>query len=742
MISNDFYTYFSTCTVGIVSGRNVIGTGFFAAPGRVITCAHVVASLGKRVDIRWNKLTFSGEVEKAGNPKSLLVSDPGASPDPDLAVIRLEQAAFGPETQHPCVHLSRDAPDLGDSFYAYGHAEGEYAENGEALTLAYDGPANDAMGRAMLNLKGGNVLPGMSGSPLLNLRTGRVNAVLFVTRGVGLGGRGIPVSFVLEMVPELAKPHDEYHEKSPRWIALWAGTEPVAAAPSSLPKAPRAAELAFKKKKDALGVWAERLHIDKRPNLFGDSLVRYRIENLQCESRLSGIRIYMWSTVGAIGAPKPEDDSEDLIRWEASSERELPQPLDQKIKELRTLRGRFAFRTPLQSGRKISFGWSVQILNQYALSDWEFWNMYGTEARHFDLSLLAEPMEYFPHVVWFPLESLTIRLALPPSLPTQPALSVYQCRNQGRIQPSDVVHEGWLEMHPKEGSEWMTDVEGRWIPDAVEADKRAESLIVNQPGPGISTFDVRYPRVGWCYSLDWPLPITFTQVVRDTENLRGALRVFGAWCRNQTRDAVKEALHEKFRSFAEDLRMEYSTEGSEAFEVTLMTYDPSIRKLVVVDGFRNGNDLNDADWNFALPFGTGLAGACFREGNQAICWLRREQESRFSYYLPVTEKELHEALLLIPIDHPSLPLVVNRPVAQEQSGVFSERAQQVIAVLVVASDAEDTKLLRLSTSQEALSDESVKRAMSELATIAEKARQLGADIAEALASCTDAPVEE
>ena len=733
MISNDFYTYFSACTVGILSGRNVIGTGFFAAPGRVITCAHVVAALGKRVDIRWNKLTFSGEVEKAGNPKSLLTSDPGASPDPDLAVIRLEQAAFGPETQHPCVYLSGETPRIGDSFYAYGHAEGEYAENGEAVTLAYEGPANDAMGRTMLNLKAGNVLPGMSGSPLLNLRTGRVNAVLFVTRGAGLGGRGIPISFVLEMIPDLAKPHDEYHEKSSRWVELWTGTAPAPAAPPSVPTAPKGAEQAFTKKKIALGVWAERLHIEKRPNLFGDSLVRYRIENLQSESRLLGIAIQMWSAVGSIGVPKPEDDSQDAIVWQGSLERDLPQPLDRKIEELRTLRGRFAFKTALQPGGKISFGWSVQILNQYALSDWEFWNMYGPEARHFDLSLLSEPMEYFPQVVWFPVEYLTIRLALPPSLPSCPSLSVYQCRNQARIQTGDVVRQGWLEMHPREDSCWMTDVEGRWVPDNVEADKRARNLIVNYPGPGISTFDVRYPRVGWCYSLDWPLPITLTQVVRDAEKLRQALRAFGACCRNQTQSvAANEDLHEKFREFAEDLRREYSTESSEAFEVTLMTYDADIRKLIVVDGFRNGNDLNDSDWNFALPFGTGLAGACFREGNQAICWLRREQESRFNYYLPITEKEQHQALLLIPIDHPSLPLVVNLPVAQERSGAFSERAQQVIAILVVASDAEDTKLLRLSTSQEDLSGEAVKRAMSELAKIAEKARELGAAIAEAV----------
>ena len=242
MSSNDFYTNFSACTVGIVTGGNVVGTGFFAAPARVITCAHVVASLGNRVDIRWNMRTFPGAVEKAGNPHSLLNSDEGASPDPDLAIIQLEQAAFGPDTQHPCMFLSRDTPQVGDTFYAYGHAEGEYVENGEALTLAYDGPANDAMNRPMLNLKGGNVLRGMSGSPLLNLRTGRVNAALFVSRGTGLGGRGIPISFAWEMVPELAKSHDEYHEKSSRWTALWTGTGPAVTAPSSLPGAPRAAE--------------------------------------------------------------------------------------------------------------------------------------------------------------------------------------------------------------------------------------------------------------------------------------------------------------------------------------------------------------------------------------------------------------------------------------------------------------------------------------------------------------------
>lgn len=744
MIDKDFLLYFSTCTVGILAGRDpasrdLAGTGFFVAPGKILTCAHVVATLGKGVNLRWNKATLYGTVEKLGNPESLLVrAKPGDSTDPDLALITLEDASFGPELRHPCVLLSDEIPDLNEKMYSYGHAAGEYAENGEALTLEYEGPAQDLAGRDMLKFKKGNVLPGMSGAPLMNQRTGAVCGVLFVSRDVSsdLGGRGIPIALAYGMFPGLREAHEAYHQRNARWVVLWSGYEPLVETPTKgVPAATKAAVNEFKQRKNSFGVWAEKLQIEKLPDLVGNSSVRYRVENLQTSnSTLSGISIYVESAIGIVGIPSPEKDSEDLIEWvPESNSRNEPAPLDQKIKEVRRIQGKFKFKRQLKEGDKITFGWSIEILNQYALSDWEFNNLYGDQAVDFDHSPLTRAVEYFPQIVWFPIETLHVHLALPPQLRTVPALSVFACSKRQQIKAENIVQNGYLETHPPRGSVLMPAPNQEWDRDPVELKRRLEGLRPDSNGLARFNLVVPYPPIGFCYSLSWELPVTFTQLVRDSEKMRTRLRRdYRPWRRNPAgTDDTHRSIEGTFHDLAEGLRLKYATEGSEIFEVTLMTYDDESRNLVVVDGLRNGAELRPEDWSFELPFGTGLAGACFREGNQAIAWLRKEKDARFGYYLPVSEKEVHQALLLIPIDHPGLLLATDLPEVEEKLGGFSQRAQQVIGLIVVTSDAEDTGLLRLSTRQEAQNNAPISGPISELAKIVDDVCGLGFVIARA-----------
>jgi hypothetical protein len=215
--------YFEHCTVAVLRNTQIRGTGFFAAPGYVVTCAHVVDGIQGRVEIRQGKTTSLASVAAIGNPRSLLEPRPGDSPHPDLAVLRLDNDTFAAEGHNPSVLLDDEPLRLDEPLYSFGHSEGEYAENGEGVLLHYEGPANDLLGRKMLKLREGNVRPGMSGAPLLNRRTGKVCGVVFSSRDIqnALGGRAIPSALLFPMSPELKIAHDSFHRANTMWSDLW-----------------------------------------------------------------------------------------------------------------------------------------------------------------------------------------------------------------------------------------------------------------------------------------------------------------------------------------------------------------------------------------------------------------------------------------------------------------------------------------------------------------------------------------
>jgi hypothetical protein len=711
---------------------HVRGTGFFAAPGQIVTCAHVVAGLGNGVDVRWNKITFRGAVEKIGNPKSLLESGPADSPDPDLALIRLEPAAFGLPVTPPCVLLADEKPKLRDPLYSFGHAAGEYAENGEGVLLTYEAAANDKLNREMLKLREGNVNSGMSGSPVLNLRTGNVCGVLFVTRDsrTDLGGRAIPTELVFGMFPDLRAAHDSFHPVDRRWLELWSGWE--SQQPPMLPAKARSAQSLpkwFIREEASFHVAAEEFRIEKRPNLFGNSTISYKVIGLRSTSDLRGMRWCTHSLVGMVGPPEPDAESKDLIDWDADSKRrEQALDLPAALKEIHQIEGAFRFKKKLDAGERLTFGWNLEILNQYALSDWEFENLYA-QATHFDGTPLVKPMEYFPHVVWFPVERLRICLSLPPDLRAEPVLRVSQ--HQGQIPPPQVLHDELVEAWPSLGLPGS-----KWKFDPVETKNKSAALRPDPARPSSWELLVAAPRVGMAYSLEWQLPRTFTMLVRGAEKIRRKLLEHRSERQSPgPNSATADAIHQAFREFAEDVRQKYNTpESGENFEVTLMTYDSDQRALVVADGLINGGELRETDWKFSVPFGLGLAGACFREGNQVILWVRKERQGRFNPYLSVAEKDQHEVLLIIPIDHPGLREVGWR----ENPGGLSQRTQQLLGVITVGSDVADTALARLSNSAGAAPDSAkVEDSMTGLTELVKKAGQLGCEIARKYQLWTD-----
>ncbi|MFE4060726.1 VMAP-related conflict system protein [Streptomyces sp. NPDC059096] len=183
------------------------GTGFFAAPGKVLTCAHVVSGetgdseetrTVSRVRVHWANGSSEGVVQ--ARPTSHGGS--GLWRYPDLAVITLLEPPRG----HAWLPLGDALPAFGSGMYVAGFSS--VYERGtpqlSGTTLQFESP-HMFDGHDMLKVKGGELAPGISGGPLLDLALGRVVGLVTTTRkdGWDMGGLALPVSAVRDCFPAL-----------------------------------------------------------------------------------------------------------------------------------------------------------------------------------------------------------------------------------------------------------------------------------------------------------------------------------------------------------------------------------------------------------------------------------------------------------------------------------------------------------------------------------------------------------
>ncbi|MBD2325387.1 HEAT repeat domain-containing protein [Alkalinema sp. FACHB-956] len=190
------------CTVKLsIPGQLGWGTGFFVAPGWILTCAHVVQRSPEQVQVGWQGITLEAVVERSW-------------PDPyDLALLRV---AFSVDCNPPCVYLDGDVQSR-DPLYLFGYPD-EGDRQGEPRTFNCDGITGGEIPAILFNL--GQVRPGMSGAPLLNQRTGKVCGMVKFTRdrSSDLGGGAILTREILNQLPELRKLQREFHAKDRRWV--------------------------------------------------------------------------------------------------------------------------------------------------------------------------------------------------------------------------------------------------------------------------------------------------------------------------------------------------------------------------------------------------------------------------------------------------------------------------------------------------------------------------------------------
>src|SRR5690348_335693 len=96
------------CTVRLViDGGREVGTGFFVAPGLLLTCAHVLngaADGSGTIEVEWDRQKSSAALEQITDKTY-----------PDLALLKTSAI-----TNHPCAYLSPEV-SLDDQLYTYGY---------------------------------------------------------------------------------------------------------------------------------------------------------------------------------------------------------------------------------------------------------------------------------------------------------------------------------------------------------------------------------------------------------------------------------------------------------------------------------------------------------------------------------------------------------------------------------------------------------------------------------------------
>lgn len=189
------------CTVRLLTPEGS-GTGFFVAPGFILTCAHVVGNAEDdqvSVTVQWEEKTYPAKIVH-------LLPDPY----PDLALLSLGDT-FPP---HPCVLLHQETR-VDDDLYGYGYSD--LYPNGEPSSFKFEGTTGAPS--ILMKFKFGEVRQGLSGGPLFNRRTGGVCGVMKLTRGASslVGGRGVPGTVVLEQFPQLFSLQQDFHRRDSRW---------------------------------------------------------------------------------------------------------------------------------------------------------------------------------------------------------------------------------------------------------------------------------------------------------------------------------------------------------------------------------------------------------------------------------------------------------------------------------------------------------------------------------------------
>jgi hypothetical protein len=203
MLQESLFELLKDCTVRLDLNSSHSGTGFFIAPGYILTCAHVVEASKESPELI--KAYYSGGLFPIREVAKFF-----PKPYPDLALLRFTWES------HPCVELNPTVNPY-DQLYVFGYPE--QTSQGAPLTLEFEGWEQVDPIQKRLKLKQGQVEPGFSGSPVLNLDTGCVCGVLKSSRHrmSDMGGWAISIETVMSVFTEVVKLNANFHQQDLRW---------------------------------------------------------------------------------------------------------------------------------------------------------------------------------------------------------------------------------------------------------------------------------------------------------------------------------------------------------------------------------------------------------------------------------------------------------------------------------------------------------------------------------------------
>ncbi len=404
------------------------------------------------------------------------------------------------------------------------------------------------------------------------------------------------------------------------------------------------------------GFSVDQVQVTKKICPDGSSTLSYRVQGLKASVPLTGVRFEYHSGTGMVGTPAPDDQTRlKNIGW-APDRPPSTEPLElaAALEAASMTTGAFEF-TIGPDDPPLSWAWDLRVLNGDAMTEWEYQHLYtAANQKHFDDSKLRSAMEYFARLVWIPVKQFVVRVELPASISSVPALSVFSA---GGEQPPVrvVVENGLVKSYPDEKNEWVRSYVN-WRRDAKTQNLEAAGL--RRDGDAW-TVAIDFPPIGSAYSIDWilpkaPLSANGERLVRKAEAIRSELLRYRR--ERLAGDLASPRFQEIKRVFSDldsDLRALFKPlDGREVFDVYLMSYAWDERKLHVIDGLANGQEVGATYFDFALPFGLGLAGAAFKAGKTFVYRRPLEQPEGPDYFIPVKGSHDHTVLLAVPLDHP------------------------------------------------------------------------------------------
>jgi hypothetical protein len=183
------------CVVWLTSPTGFLGTGFLVAPQTVLTCAHVAAG-GSHV-------VLPDGVRAAIETARLVPANRGTGDYyafPDLAILTLADPA-----EHPWLPLGKDGPATGARVEVLGFSTATPEQDllPDSLLVTVAGESG-----GYLRVIGDQVVPGFSGSPVLDPATGFVVGMVKATRDQdgALGGWIVPATVIRETLAEYGPP--------------------------------------------------------------------------------------------------------------------------------------------------------------------------------------------------------------------------------------------------------------------------------------------------------------------------------------------------------------------------------------------------------------------------------------------------------------------------------------------------------------------------------------------------------